>query len=100
MLLRVQPPSFLKKHLGALRIDRIRDAAVVDRTDRRTLRLIEVPDTFGAPIMGDDVDAVSYALAIADMISLRLCVTPCFKDRFVRTLWKTGTTGDTFFGDQ
>ena len=88
-----------QQNLFGFRVHRVGNATIVDRTDRCTLWLIKMADTLGTALMGDDVDAVSYALAIADMISLRFCVTACLKDRFVGTLWKTGTTGDTFIGD-
>jgi hypothetical protein len=49
--------------------------------------------------MRDDIDAVSYPLAIAHMISFALCITAGFEDRFIGAFRQACAAGDAFIRD-
>jgi hypothetical protein len=59
-----------------------------------------MPHAFGAPLVGDDVDAVSDTLAFPNVVALCLSVTSGFEDGFIGTLGETGSAGDTLFRDE
>jgi hypothetical protein len=50
--------------------------------------------------MRNHIDTVSHSLAVAHMISLCFRVAASFEDGLVRTFWQTGSTVDTFVGNQ
>jgi hypothetical protein len=75
--------GFLCKELFfSLDTVRVGNATLVDGADGGTLRFVMEPDALGAEIRIDDVDRVSLA------------------DGIVRTLRKTGPTGNTVVGNQ
>jgi hypothetical protein len=57
-------------------------------------------DTLGTAVMRNHIDTVSHSLAVAHMISLCFRVAASFEDGLVRTFWQTGSTVDTFVGNQ
>src|SRR5262245_25058014 len=57
-------------------------------------------DTLGTAVMRNHIYIVSYSLAVAHMISFRFRVAASFEDGLVRTFWQTGSTVDTFGGNQ
>ena len=57
-------------------------------------------DTLGTAIMCNHIHIVPYTLTVTDMKSLLLRIAASFKDRLIRTFRQTGTTVDTFVGDQ
>jgi hypothetical protein len=100
LLVRVQPLGSLQEDFGRFRIGGIGDAAIVHGADGRALRFVEVPHAFGAALVGDDIDVVSDALPITDVVALSLRVAPGLKDGLVWTLGEAGPAGNALFGDQ
>src|SRR5574339_682653 len=70
-LIRVQLLRLLKKDIRRFRIDRVGNAAVINRADGRTLRFVEMANAFGATIVCNHVNIIADSLAITHMISLR-----------------------------
>src|SRR5687768_9128097 len=99
-LVRIELLCFLQQNIGRLWIGWIRDATIIDRTNRCTLRFVKMSDALGAPVMSNHVNTVSHSLAVAHMVSLRLCVTASFEDCLIRTFWQAGAAVDTFVGNQ
>src|SRR5262249_6348785 len=64
------------------------------------LRFVKVSDTLGATIVRDHINTIADPLTIADMIALRFRVAASLKNGLVWTFWQTGSTGDTFIGNQ
>src|SRR5574338_1094059 len=79
-LVRIECLPLFQQDIGPLRISRIRNTTVIDRTDRRTLRFVEMADTLSTPIMGNHVNIIAHSLTVAHMISLRLRVAASFED--------------------
>jgi hypothetical protein len=50
--------------------------------------------------MRNDVNGISFALTVAHMVSFRFGVTALFEDGLIRTFWQTGSTVNTFGGNQ
>src|SRR5688572_14315536 len=62
-LVRIQLLRLVQQDIRRFGIGRIRNAAIVDRTDRRALRFVKMADTLGAAVMRNDVNGISFALA-------------------------------------
>src|SRR6476661_10896120 len=82
---RVELAGLLQEHVGCLRIDRISNAAVVDRAHSGALRFVEMADALGATVMGNHIDVIAYPLAVAHMVALGFRIAASFKNRLVRT---------------
>src|SRR5829696_3956319 len=95
-LIRIELLCFFQQNISRLGIGWISDAAIIDRADRRTLRLVKMTDALCAPVVRNDVNIVSLALAIAHMVSFCLGVTALFEDCLIGTFWQAGSTIDTF----
>jgi hypothetical protein len=99
-LVRIQLLRSLQKNLSRFGIEWIGNAAVIDRTDCRALRFVEVTDTLGAAIVCNDVNVIADPLPVADVIAFGLSVASGFKDRFIGTFRQACPTRNTFICDQ
>ena len=66
-------------------IQRVSNAAIIDRADGGALRFVEVSDALGAAVVRNHINTIADSLAIAHMIALRFRVAASFKNRLVRT---------------
>lgn len=65
---RIQCLCAFQKDIRRFWIERIGDAAIIDWTHRRALGFVEMADTLGASIMGDDINIIADSLSVADMV--------------------------------
>jgi hypothetical protein len=59
------------------------------------LGFVEVSHAFRASLVGDDVNAISDALAVTDVVALGLGIASGFEDCFIGTLGEAGPAGNT-----
>jgi len=85
MFVGIERPGFPQENLGGLRVGRVGDTAVINRTDSGALRFVEMADALSTAIMSDDVDAVSDTLAITHVIPFTLRIAPRLENGLVGT---------------
>ena len=67
--MRVDACGPFQQHLAGLGAVGVGHAAIADGADRGALRLLEMADTFRTALMGDHINAVVDALALADAVA-------------------------------
>jgi len=72
MFVGIELSGFLQENFSGLRIGRVGNTAVINRTDSGALWLVKMADALGTAIMCDNVDAVSDTLAITHVIPFTL----------------------------
>jgi hypothetical protein len=98
--IRIQCLCPIQKNLRRFRIERIGDAAIIDRTHGRALGFIKMADTLGAPVVGDDIDIIADSLSIPDVVPFRLSVASGFENCFIGTFRQACPARDTFVRNQ
>jgi hypothetical protein len=98
-LIRIQRASLLQESVGRLRICRVSDAAIVNRTHGRALWFVEMAHAFSATIVCNDVDVIPDALTVSHMIALTFSIATCLENGLIGTLRQAGPAGDAFISN-